>query len=82
MAVPGNITSLVSAGSNRLIRDGAAPVLEAADLLQHFPELVPVPAEKLLQQPRAEHYRKRCCPRSVTWPGCSGAMRCIPTSWR
>ncbi len=42
MAVPGNITSLVSAGSNRLIRDGAAPVLEAADLLQHFPELVTV----------------------------------------
>jgi DNA processing protein len=42
MAVPGNITSLVSAGSNRLIRDGAAPVLETADLLQHFPELAPV----------------------------------------
>jgi DNA processing protein len=42
MAVPGNITSPVSAGSNRLIRDGAGPVLEAADLLQHFPELVPV----------------------------------------
>ncbi|HZA98809.1 MAG TPA: DNA-processing protein DprA [Gemmatimonadales bacterium] len=41
MAVPGNITSLVSAGSNRLIRDGAAPVLEAADLLQHFPEFAP-----------------------------------------
>jgi DNA processing protein len=41
MAVPGNITSLVSAGSNRLIRDGAAPVLEAADLLHHFPELAP-----------------------------------------
>jgi DNA processing protein len=39
MAVPGNITSAVSAGCNRVIRDGAAPVLEAADLLQHFPEL-------------------------------------------
>ena len=43
MAVPGNITSAVSAGCNRLIRDGAAPVLEAADLLQHFPELAAVP---------------------------------------
>ena len=43
MAVPGNITSVVSAGSNRLLRDGAAPVLEAADLLQHFPELVTSP---------------------------------------
>ena len=40
MAVPGNITSPLSAGSNRLIRDGAAPVLEPADLLQHFPEFV------------------------------------------
>jgi DNA processing protein len=40
MAVPGNITSSVSVGANRLIRDGAAPVLEPADLLQHFPELI------------------------------------------
>ena len=40
IAVPGNITSPLSAGSNRLIRDGAAPVLEPADLLQHFPEFV------------------------------------------
>jgi DNA processing protein len=38
MALPGNITSVVSIGTNRLIRDGAAPVLEAADVLQHFPE--------------------------------------------
>jgi DNA processing protein len=42
MAVPGNITSRVSVGTNRLIRDGAAPVLEPLDLLRHFPELVPV----------------------------------------
>lgn len=40
MAVPGNITSPVSIGTNRLIRDGAAPILEPADLLEHFPELV------------------------------------------
>jgi DNA processing protein len=40
MAVPGNVTSAVSAGTNRLIRDGAAPVLEAADVLEHFPELI------------------------------------------
>jgi DNA processing protein len=39
MAVPGNITSAVSFGTNRLIRDGAAPVLEPADLLDHFAEL-------------------------------------------
>jgi DNA processing protein len=41
MAVPGNITSEVSVGANRLIRDGAGPLLEPADLLQHFPELSP-----------------------------------------
>jgi DNA processing protein len=56
MAVPGNITSPVSVGTNQLIRDGAAPVLEPGDLLQHFPELashstattvVPAPARPL-----------------------------------
>jgi DNA processing protein len=41
MAVPGNITTPVSVGTNRLIRDGAGPLLEPGDLLQHFPELVP-----------------------------------------
>jgi DNA processing protein len=41
MAVPGNITSPVSMGANRLIRDGAAPLLEVSDLLDHFPELIP-----------------------------------------
>jgi DNA processing protein len=41
MAVPGNITTAVSAGTNRLIRDGATPVLEAEDILQHFPESLP-----------------------------------------
>jgi DNA processing protein len=41
LAVPGPITSPVSAGCNRLIRDGATPYLEPLDLLQHFPEAVP-----------------------------------------
>ena len=49
IAVPGNITSPLSAGSNRLIRDGAAPLLEPADLLQHFPELVTSPSRSALQ---------------------------------
>ena len=40
MAVPGPITSAVSAGANRLLRDGAGPYLEPADLLQHFPDAV------------------------------------------
>lgn len=41
MAVPGPITSAVSAGTNRLIRDGAAPYLEPVDLLQHFSDAAP-----------------------------------------
>lgn len=38
MAVPGAITNPTSVGTNRLIRDGATPLLEVADLLQHYPE--------------------------------------------
>lgn len=35
-AVPGNITSRVSAGCNRLIRDGAKPVTCAEDIIEEF----------------------------------------------
>jgi DNA processing protein len=42
LAVPGPITSPKSAGTNRLLRDGAMAFLEMADLLARFPELVPV----------------------------------------
>ncbi len=38
MAIPGNITSPTSIGTNRLIRDGAEPLLEIADLMAHYPE--------------------------------------------
>jgi DNA processing protein len=41
MAVPGNITSACSVGANRLIRDGAEPLLGAGDLLAHYPEVAP-----------------------------------------
>jgi DNA processing protein len=41
MVVPGPITSERSVGCNRLIRDGAAPLLEERDLLEHFPDAVP-----------------------------------------
>ena len=37
LAVPGPITSRTSVGVNRLIRDGAAPLLEADDLLNLYP---------------------------------------------
>jgi DNA processing protein len=43
MAVPGPVTSPVSWGTNRLIRDGATPLLEITDLLQHYPEATPPP---------------------------------------
>ena len=39
MAVPGPITSPLSVGSNRLIRDGATPAPRAGGLLAHYPEL-------------------------------------------
>ena len=38
MAVPGNITSATSVGTNWLIQDGAEPLIELADLLRHYPE--------------------------------------------
>jgi len=41
LAVPGPITSPVSAGANRLIRDGAAPLLELDDLLRYYAEIAP-----------------------------------------
>jgi DNA processing protein len=40
MVVPGNITTSQSVGANRLIRDGAAPLLALEDLLVHYPEAV------------------------------------------
>lgn len=39
MAVPGPITSPLSVGTNRLLRDGAVPLLEPQDLLDFYPEL-------------------------------------------
>jgi DNA processing protein len=48
MAVPGNITSPTSVGTNRLLRDGAEPLLELEDLLAHFPELGGSAARRLV----------------------------------
>jgi DNA processing protein len=39
LVVPGPITSVSSAGTNRWLRDGAGPLLELDDLLYHYPEL-------------------------------------------
>lgn len=40
LAVPGPITSRTSVGANRLIRDGAAPLLDADDLLNLYPAVI------------------------------------------
>src|SRR6202007_1257469 len=47
-AVPGEITSALAAGSNRLLRNGATPWTCAADVLESFgiePEPPPAPAD-------------------------------------
>jgi len=48
MAVPGNISSPTSVGTNRLIRDGAEPLLEMDDLLAHYPEVDGSAARRLV----------------------------------
>jgi DNA processing protein len=51
MVVPGNITSPSSVGANRLIRDGAEPLLSSDDLLEHYPEAVR-PSEGFAEPPQ------------------------------
>ena len=46
LAVPGPVTSAQSAGTNRLIRDGAGPLLEPRDLLDHYPDATPPAAAR------------------------------------
>ncbi|MBA3259198.1 MAG: DNA-protecting protein DprA, partial [Gemmatimonadales bacterium] len=65
MAVPGPITSPHSVGPNRLIRDGAAPLLEARDLLDHYPDVTP-PAQ-------ARRYESRVGPAVKELPESLGA---------
>jgi DNA processing protein len=47
MAVPGNITSPLSAGTNQLIKTGAMPVTDAQDIIQYF-GLDDAPAQQTL----------------------------------
>ncbi len=51
MVVPGNVTSPASVGANRLIRDGAAPLLSCDDLLEHYPEAVRRAGESAARPP-------------------------------
>ncbi len=49
-AVPGNIDSIYSKGTNRLIRDGANPYLEIEDVLEIIPDLKENKINKKLEQ--------------------------------
>ncbi len=66
MAVPGPITSAVSEGTNGLIRDGCEPLLEIADLMAHFPELIAAgpattgPASSGAATPSTTLHRRLC----------------------
>jgi DNA processing protein len=51
MVVPGNITSRTSVGANRLIREGAAPLLSCDDLLEHYPEATRRPGGSAAEPP-------------------------------
>lgn len=47
MAVPGPIDSPTSVGANRLIRDGAEPLLSIEDVLAHYPEAATLTPERV-----------------------------------
>lgn len=51
LAVPGPVTSPTSVGTNLLLRDGAAPILDLDDLLSRYPEVAP--AAKVAHDPDA-----------------------------
>jgi DNA processing protein len=58
LAVPGEITSQLSKGTNHLLRLGAVPVTCAADVLRVIGiEAVPLPREKSSLDPRVERVR-------------------------
>lgn len=57
-AVPGNITTPQAAGPNRLIKEGAHPVTQPADILQVLaPELIQRPSPDSRQTPISEKER-------------------------
>ena len=58
LAVPGEITSALSAGTNALLRLGATPVTGAADVLELF-DLVPARAPDVELAPEAERLLAR-----------------------
>jgi DNA processing protein len=53
-AVPGEITSALSAGSNALLRLGATPLTSAADVLESFGLAAPAPVEPVVSAGAAE----------------------------
>ena len=58
LAVPGEITSALSAGTNRLLRQGATPLTSAADVLECFGLVLPE-RERPAVSPEAERLLER-----------------------
>ncbi|GLV57387.1 DNA processing protein DprA [Dictyobacter sp. S3.2.2.5] len=57
-AVPSSIFSNSGAGVNKLIRDGAHPVTEVSDILEHLNiHTVPLPDASVLREPESEEER-------------------------
>jgi len=56
-AVPGNITSENSKGTNKLIKDGAIPVTSAKDVLEYLGilQIAPVPNKKIIELTEEEN---------------------------
>ncbi len=79
MAVPGNITSPSSVGANRLIRDGAEPLLSSDDLLAHYPEAVRPPEGFVAPLQRPSRFPRDSPRPTARSPSCSARSRCCWT---
>ena len=58
-AIPGNITNPLYDGTNRLIQDGAYPVLRAEDILMHFGIIEMEAKSKRKAKPKLSEYEQK-----------------------
>ena len=79
MAVPGSVRSPSSEGTNRLIADGCAPVLDTTDVLVALG--LTAAARSVAADPRTAARpatRRSCCRRSTGSPPPSSTSPCAP----